>query len=80
MSQYRRVKELTLYDAKRTELAFPNRKIYVSSLGENRISIIIKHSDVNRVWFDEYIYCGAFLMRPEGLTDEEYQKAILGAV
>ena len=41
MSQYRRVKELTLYDAKRTETASLNRKIYVSSLGENRISIII---------------------------------------
>lgn len=55
-------------------------EIYVSSLGDNRISIILKCSDADGTWFDEYIYNGEYVMHLEGLTDKEYEKIINGAV
>lgn len=80
MSKYRKVSELILYDAKKVEVAFDNREIYVASLDEQIISVIIKYNNPDGVEFSEYVYRGTFTAKFCGLSDEEYQKAILGAV
>ena len=78
---YRKVRNLILGNKDFKILPFEESdEIYVSSLGGDRISIILKCSDADGTWFDEYIYNGEYVMHLEGMTDEEYEKIVESAV